>query len=146
MCLRTKMSVADKKVWLEKQPETIIAYKVVKLKIRARSRTKNRFYPMYYGGKEFKRNNLVREMRSKNSYKFSNTQFDKSGRPASYIAYYHLFTTHQDAKVYAIGHFGVVVIQCYVPKESITDVGFQNSKLTIVTRKFTIVGQNEFLD
>lgn len=150
MCLSYKKKEEDKKEWLAKQPEEITAYKVVCVH-SANPEGKARLYPVYVQnpkGKPFKRSNLVREVKHKYSPKERRTYYKNPNNyepPVPYMAYFHLYANKLDADIFTSYQGNYKVIECKVLKKFITDVGEQDG-VVIVTRKFTIVGQDEYLD
>lgn len=132
MCLTTKKTEQEKIEWLKKQPDIITAYKVVK------KRT-GKLKPLYSATeKGFKRKNHLFPVVLK--YFSEKWQTDMK-----YIAYFHLFINEDDAVLYNQRPLCAKVIKCTVPKKYITDVGYQWGRV-IVTRQFSIVGEDEYLN
>lgn len=144
MCLHTKCTAKEKREWLKTLPDIIPAYKVVRIKIID---GKDRLLPTRFDCSPifFKRKNILKKITSKISVKQVYTIFDKSGKEVKYIAYYHLFMGKKDAERWSGENNNRKVIKCEVPKDAITEVGFQDG-LAIVTRKFTIVGEDRYLE
>lgn len=160
MCIDYKFPEEDRKKWLEDKPETIIAYKIVEIK-RILQYDKERLYPYYVDkATPFERKNHIKQIKTtvrksirkaktyiaKNSNKKDKCSYEEVDR-CSYMAYYHLWANIEEAKQYLSEWAGYgTIIECKVPKKYITDIGEQCRKEVIVTRQFTIVGQDEYLD
>lgn len=143
MCLDYKMTKKDKKEWLKKQPEILTVYKAVQI---AMVDDRPALIPIIFdkGAKPFQRINTLREVKSLLSEKREVTRY-ASGRPAEYVAYFHLYINKEDALGWTDGWSNQrETIECQVPKESITEVG-EDGGSAIITRKFTIVGQDKYL-
>jgi hypothetical protein len=137
MCINR---IANKEKWLKDKPKVITAYKVA---IACYSKELDvRLYPVFNNDKYFKRNNLLRKVKSERSEKYQHVDGSKN---STYIAYYHLFAKRKDAERHR-NWMGGSVIECTVPKKYITEIGYQYGHTVIVTRKFSIVGEDEFLD
>lgn len=154
MCLYSKETVKEKNKWLRKQPDMVTAYKVVRIKWIGEGLEMTPLYCHSASGSTivpFKRTNTVRKMRAKSNSaeKYVHTYFTKSELTTHYIAYYHFFIEEEDAKNYRkniIGQDGTAVIECLIPKESVTEIGMQGDRESIVARRFTIVGQDKYLE
>jgi len=149
MCLSRKFTIKDKKKWLKNQPEIIIAYKIVEIianSMKSGCRNEYGLYPYFFKSEPFKKINLLKEIKSKKSSKIEHTYYkSKAQRNVSYIAYYHLGMDKEKLREMFKTTNSLHLIKCKVPKKYITDIGEQWNMITIVTRKFTIVGQNEYL-
>lgn len=141
MCLTWKYTDEEKKEWLKNKPEMITAYK--RVRIRALKNQKKMFplfmFPLVEY-KHFERNNLLKTIKSKKSKKYK----DVYCQSRCYMAYFHLFEKKSDAKSFLNRPYGTKLVKCVVPKKYITDVGLQGGTV-IVTRKFSIVGEDEYL-
>ncbi len=142
MCIDYKWSRKDRKEWLEKQPDMITAWKEVMFSFAKGPRC---ITPRYQTGTNFKRENYLKEEPSSSYQKNAPTRYEKSRRRTEYKAYFHLFKYKKDADREAKGYYLAKVIKCKIPKEYVTDIGEQWDSMTIITRKFIIVGQDEYL-
>lgn len=143
MCISYKLYSKAKKKWLKTQPDIITAYKCVY--VREYYGT-TRFFPIVYSNsrnKPFKRKNTLREIESKQSDKRTGTYFQEGANRTVYIAYYHLYLNREDAESWVDSDRKI--IKCTVPKKCITDIGLQNG-VVIITKQFSIVGEDEYLD
>lgn len=132
MCLDDKYRKRKKDRWLKKQPKYIIAYKRVKV-------VGNKLYAPIYIGEPLKRKNLVRSVKGKKQ--FTDYSFSDGYSETSYIAFFHLYLDKKD-----LSHGNKeMIIECKVPKNSITEVGNQDYRRVIVTRYYEIVGQDQYL-
>jgi len=150
MCIDYKFTKEEKEKWLKDKPETITAYKVVvKKEITNKGRINglSALYFNYY----FQRKNRIKTVVSEHSRRITNTCYNKTDKLTTYVAYYHLYLLKEEAKSYRDRWYfanrkGMRVITCKIPKELITDVGYQDERLVVVTRGFDIVGQNNNLE
>ncbi len=154
MCIQSKFLAKDRKQWLKKQPETITAYKLVEVKHEYDIPGK-RLFPFFVSRCiPFKRTNSIREVkktgRAGTLTRRAGTHFySNDGNFCYYIAYYHLFANREDLVSFISEsqyEDQATIVECQVPKEFITDIGMQWNRETIVTRQFTIVGQDEYLN
>lgn len=142
MCLDSKYTEQEKEEWLKNQPDVITAYKVVIIE-------DGKISPVFHrhiDDEGFERNNLLKTVKSKKATRYH----EENHYGPEYIAYFHLFASKQDAIEY-YDFPPSKVIECIVPKKYITDIGSQDGpedtgRTVIVTRKFSIVGENEYLD
>ncbi len=143
MCIENKWSIRDRKEWLEKQPDMITAWKEVMVSMVA-----NPCYisPRYQKGTHFKRENYLEEEPSSSYQKNASTRYEKSRRRTEYKAYFHLFKYKKDADRSAKDYLFAKVVKCKIPKEYVTDIGTQWDSITIITRKFIIVGQDQYFE
>ena len=149
MCIDYKMTKKERNSWLKNKDDVIVAYKAVKVyAVHSKEKSWERFYPLFLRntkGAYFKRNNIVRIVTDKKHRKCESTYFGTNLRSTTYVAYFHLFTYEDAAEDWA-DWTGGKVIECRIPKKYITDVGKQEGREVIVTRQFSIVGQDHYLD
>ncbi len=148
MCLDSTHDKYDKELWLEDRPRVITAWKVVRVG-NVEGTDGEHLYPLYQGNTPFKRKNHLREIKVEKSDKIvALGRSDKvRNTKDTYVAYYHLCTNYEQLDYefsYEKQSF-IKIIECRVPKKYVTDVGRQWSMETIVTRQFSIVGQDEYL-
>lgn len=132
MCLEYKYTKKELKEWLKEQPEMITAYKLVTF-------SNGRIYPWVQGKTPFERDNLL-----KKEWKWSSKKYVEVDCHDKYMAYYHLLLNKESL----LRYFGVFsdVVECQIPKKYVTDMGVQWNLETVITRGFTIVGHDEYLD
>ena len=135
MCLSTILSEKAKQRWLDKQPNTIIAYKTV---VERGSRVKRYYPPCCRTGTPYKEGvNEISEYKTKHPIVERSTLFGShehyTGR---YPAHFHLWVDVSGVKCWGNGyHF----LKCEVNKKDITTVGWQNHHRVIVATKFKIL-------
>lgn len=136
MCLDIKRTDIQREKWLKKQPEMIIAYKVIWIQHPYTGPSK--FFPQYFinPNKPFKRKNRLRKRGTK-------VKCDRS--KGEYIPYYHLYASRISAERWK-DSYHTKVIKCRIPKKLVTDVGSEVGYSVIVTRGFDIVGEDRYLD
>jgi len=152
MCIRHRWRVKEKKEWLKDQPEIITAYKIEKVKYDYKDCETGKgrlFPPCMFGnisGKQYKRKNRVRKAEHRKCW----TYYDETCKATTYYAYFHLFAEEKAAKKWIGKPMSSLykLIKCEVPKHLITDIGLQEQQqyLTIVTKGFDIIGEDEYLD
>ncbi len=145
MCLSTIRTRKEKAKWIERQPQNIILYKIVKLK---EVEGEDRFFPMFFGNNNpFEKTNKISRFRrwfpkTVKTYYAGNTIDWKRTR---YRAYYHFFMKEADA--YGWGSvFGVlpIVLKCIVNKKDITAIGQQKGSKCIVAKEFIFQTNEHF--
>jgi len=138
MCLCDIFSILEKQEWLEKQPDVITGYKVVRIRNRY---LRSRLFPFYRDNKSFFNSNYLKR---KNRLK-------RTDYKDLHKIYYFLYVNHKDALGFEklAKDFGeaVELITCKIPKNLITDIGKQNGgQLVIVSRGYDVVGQDKYLE
>lgn len=124
MCLDSKRSRARKKQWLEEQPDTVVAYKIVREVGRG-----NDLYPLHQRA-------YVPFKEKVNWIKWFRIPAHTGSEDSLYIPYYHLYHTLENAK-YVAGYRKVM--KCHVPKKCITAIGSQDGYTVIITKKFEFI-------
>ena len=167
MCIHVKMRQEDKKKWLDdKNTSThFIAYKIVE---RYPHRDKIRYAPIFWRRDEcFEKHNKI-SAELKQILKVSHedgVRLKGSYRGSLHVPYYHLCPSLKEAKKYLSDvsrwlekHYSsgrYVIIKCRVPKNKVTDIGWQNIRqpsklygfsddveiLTVVTTEFQILSE-----
>lgn len=132
MCLYRKWTSTEVSDWQKRQPDIIIAYKVVKT-------NGNKIYPIYFYNhdKPFQKNNILEEKEE---------EISTSNKDSVYLPYYHVFAHRKDALNWASVD-NEIVLECEIPKNQITAIGTQGKKgemRVIVTKEFTFVDGSEF--
>lgn len=140
MCLSNAMTKRDQKKWLSKQPNKIVAYKIVSIYWQC---GRWMIYPSCYKtNKAFAKGKNIKRKSSR--FVLVNDYMDTWG-PEQYRPNFHLFKRKQDAiswwhagiTEYGINIGGHAVVRCLVPKKQITTVGYQDKSLVIVSKEFT---------
>ncbi len=133
MCLGYLWSDERKEEWLETQPDTITAYKIVRIE-------DGELFPPYYP--EHGPYNKINQLEKTDTE--THPPFRYSGR---YLAHYHLFAQETQANWYQ-SHFcnDVKVVDCKVPKKSITTMGEQHGSVVIVAKEFEIIGEDKYFE
>jgi len=160
MCLHTIWSKQHKESWLNKQPQTITAYKVV----AKRSESAQVYTPLY--SHTTARTPTFRQHNKHLPYKVKDLppQVHVPVQDVCYTPYFHLFTALSAAvalrnyviglrQYYKMNPWKFVIVKCTIPKDQITDIGFEyirvavnstNSTckpITLVTKEFSIKGE-----
>lgn len=131
MCLNGILTQKNKKTWMEEKPETITAYKVVRI-------IDGKVYPMYFKTNiPFEKTNKLLKKESKDRIETGGVSFSSS----TYRPYYHLFTNKKEAERWSSNG---VALRCKVPKNQITVVGTQLRKEVIIAKEFIFVQGDEY--
>ena len=154
MCLDYQWSKDRIKKWMEGQPKTITAYKLVKIDNSGEQRKV--LPPIFTTDGPYKKTNkkpwwarspIATARLLPNTWTKEDDLF--YGSYPEYKSDYHLFLIRREAEEW--GHcYGepplYTVLECKVPKKKVVAMGKQNDSLTIVTRKFTFVEGEEYFE
>lgn len=156
MCLDTIYPIKKRDKWLASQPDVILAYKVVQVTSFFPGDPVKLHPPMFHTGDNYyKRKNLLPLNSAGKESKSIRERFWKKIIWDKYISYFYLFQSIIDAEDFrnwglrTCGHSCTKVIKCTIDKSLITSIGKQscNDKgLTIITRGFDIIGEDEYLE
>ncbi len=154
--LNKKLTAKKKEEWLEEQPDMIVAYKAVKIRLDPKKLKKDKhkksLYPLYKCRMSpMKRRNHIRPDRNPRTRRKAWTRCDEpmaKGKWHTYMAYFHLFSKEELKGIRNMyrGKENVKIIKCMIPKKFVTDVGYQWGKEIIVTRRFDVVAQDIYID
>ena len=132
MCIEYRWSDKDIKNWLEQQPETITAYKLVRIK-------KNKMYSPFQRNR-IKENNRISKLSNRMKDRKNRVDVldnEKHSYTKNYQAYYHCFMDEKEAnRLYRAS--GEHIIRCEIPKIDITDIGEQWGRVVIVSKSFSV--------
>lgn len=147
MCIDVIFTDEITKEWLENKPDTITAYKVVKIEDK-------KAYPPVFWGQYKKTNKLDSEKCPGEKCPGFTMVLNKRGSYdyVGYKAYYHIFSTKQAAKEWSTARWSFLktratrVLECEIPKKSITAVGTELGCTVIITKEFTFTEGNEYFE
>lgn len=145
MCLDSLWTKEKTKKWLKNKPDTIVAWKVALIK----HGHKKLFAPMF-SHYQYHRYNNTKYDEWQSATVADNRDGVEFGEPRyseNYKLRYHLFVRREDARIWkADAHAAVCesfkVIKCEIPKSSIETIGWQFGAVVVVSKEFTITGED----